>query len=213
MGRPKGRSRFFKSFPGLLEQIARDQGIDAGRLEVWFCDEPYAAIPRAAHAEPWAASPVSVRRRSWHVTGRELPKIVWGWAAAGRRLRSVPPYLGDAQCCTLNILSVPPPVLMMPHRSPWTPRCSWRWSSACRAGSSWPARRTRTRRASTVLRPATVRACSPCWTACACAPSSDTVIRWRSLSCRRPVAMASGLTACWKRTGCGALLSIRPRLR
>ena len=23
----------------MLEQIARDQGIDAGRLEVWFCDE------------------------------------------------------------------------------------------------------------------------------------------------------------------------------
>jgi len=89
-------------------------------------------------------------------------KILWGWAAAGCRLRSVPPYLGDAQCCTLNILSVPPPILMMPRRSPWTPRCSWRWSLACRAGSSWPARLARTRRANTVLRPATVRACSPC---------------------------------------------------
>jgi len=92
----------------------------------------------------------------------EAVKILWGWAAAGRRLRSVPPYLGDAQCCTLNILSVPPPILMMPCRSPWTPRCSWRWSSACRAGSSWPARLARTRRANMVLRPATVRDCSPC---------------------------------------------------
>ena len=42
--------------------------------------------------------PVLDPGRSKTKTGRlgaEQPKTLWGWAAAGRRLRSVPPYLGD----------------------------------------------------------------------------------------------------------------------
>ena len=111
----------------------------------------------------------------------EQPKILWGWAAAGFRLRSLPPYLGDAQCRPLNICLRPPPVPMMPRRLTWTPRCSWRWNSACRAGSSWPARLARTRPAGTVLRPAMVRACLRCCGACGSAPGGGGVGRLRSL--------------------------------
>src|SRR5215204_2012974 len=39
MLRPKGRSRFKKSFPGRLYEIARDKGVEPGRIELWFADE------------------------------------------------------------------------------------------------------------------------------------------------------------------------------
>src|SRR4051795_12334831 len=39
MLRPKGRSRILKSFPARLDEIAREKGVDPGRIELWFADE------------------------------------------------------------------------------------------------------------------------------------------------------------------------------
>src|SRR4051795_4916917 len=39
MRKPKERSRILKSFPGRLEEIAQEKGIDASAIEVWFADE------------------------------------------------------------------------------------------------------------------------------------------------------------------------------
>ena len=34
-----GDRAFYKSLPCVLDRIAREQGIEPERLEVWFCDE------------------------------------------------------------------------------------------------------------------------------------------------------------------------------
>lgn len=92
-------------------EVFRKRLARAKLLELFAAQPPYAMMMKTcAEAHYWA----------------ELVKILWEWAAASRRLGSVPPYPGNARRCTLNILSRPPPVLMMPRQSPWTPRCSWR---------------------------------------------------------------------------------------
>ena len=74
-------------------------------------------------------------------------------------------------------------------------------------------RRAKTDRidAETMLR--TLMAWSPSCGGCGSAPSGAAAGRSRWSSRRRPAVMGSGFTACWKRTGHAALLSIHPPLR
>ena len=81
-----------------------------------------ASSPHRANAEA-----ITDQQRADHQLGidrrpadRHIVKSYAGGQRPDRRMRSLPPYPGGAQCRTLNILFVAPPALIMPRRLTWT---------------------------------------------------------------------------------------------
>src|SRR5258707_1197487 len=85
MRKPREQSRTLKKFPARLDEVAREKGVDVGKIEIWFADEARIGQKNKI-TRRWAkrgtrpSAPRDQRTASTYIFGAICPKLGKGAA-------------------------------------------------------------------------------------------------------------------------------------